>query len=242
MKIGFYDSGLGGLSVLREFYAKYPDHEYIYWGDSARAPYGDKSPEQLKMFLKEALDYMQSKNAELVISACNTTSMFISEIDKSHYPFEVIDLHSVMKKYFSDNSFDETALLATSANIDKERYKEWTVAIQAIKCPKLVPLVEALDFEKAKEEWKIYLKEVKPGVENVIVGCTHYAFLVEKEQGFNFINPAKIALSYCEEILASNKETKSSSLDLYFTTNLEKNIKAANRLLGSSETSNISQC
>ncbi len=236
MKIGFYDSGLGGLSVLRESVLAYPEHDYVYWGDSARAPYGAKSPEQLKVFLKDALDYMQAKEVELVVSACNTTSMYIPDINIATYDFKIIDLHSVMKDFFAANQFDKVALLATEANINKARFEEWSVAVQAIKCPTLVPLVEALDFDAAKKEWQHYLSKVEDGIKNIVVGCTHYAFLLAESEDFQFIDPAHIALAAIGEFALHPATHVSSAheacnIDFHFTANQERNIKAANELL-----------
>ena len=91
MKLGFYDSGLGGLSVLREFVEKYQSrYSYVYFGDSARAPYGTKSPEQLKSYVVEIADYMQEKEVDVLISACNSSSMYLAEIDFDDY-FELDD-------------------------------------------------------------------------------------------------------------------------------------------------------
>lgn len=211
MKIGLYDSGLGGLSVLDRFARQYPEHSYLYFGDSARAPYGDKSPEELKTFVYEIFDYMQSKEVDLVISACNTSSMFLDEMDLSPYNFKVISLFDIMKTFFAKNieleinkcarrssatllSKEKIAFLATPTNIDSQRYLDWGVEIEAIKCPALVPLVEAGELDAAKAEFINYLDMVSADINNVIVGCTHYSFLVPQNSRFSFLDPAEIAL------------------------------------------------
>lgn len=201
MKLGFYDSGLGGLSVLKEFILKYGSkYSYVYYGDSARAPYGEKSPDQLKQYIIEISDFMQEQEVDIMISACNTSSMYLDELDLSDYSFEVISLNAVMKKFFADNNSSfvkkTIALLATNANIDSGRYKQWGVDIYPLKCPKLVPLIESGNLTEAKLEWQNYLKQIPTNIKDLVIGCTHYAFLVEEDSSqFNYINPAKIVLN-----------------------------------------------
>jgi len=200
MKIGFYDSGLGGLSVLREFIKRY-EHEYIYLGDSLRAPYGTKSPQEIISFVYEILDFMQTRKVDLVVSACNTSSMQLDAMDLSPYSFKVISLFETMKKFFAAGTIKEAALLATPSTIASKRYLEWNCSIEAVACPDLVPLVEAGDLSAARARFLEYLSNVKS--RNIIVGCTHYSFLLpinyqslfEKRPdaqigSFKFIDPA----------------------------------------------------
>lgn len=220
MKIGFYDSGLGGISVLKQFLARYPDHDYVYFADTARAPYGDKTEEQLISYVYEIFDFMQEQQVNYVISACNTSSMFLDKVDLSKYDFEVISLFDVMKQFFQDsiategmscrryacNKYDKpVAFLATSTNVDSKRYQEWDIDIHAIKCPKLVPLVEAGDLNLAKQEFLAYLKEAPAETTTAIVGCTHYSFLVPEQSKIEFIDPAKVIVrsKQIEDLMAS---------------------------------------
>lgn len=234
MKIGLYDSGLGGVSVLNKVLEKDIQEswgfDYIYFGDSARAPYGDRGPEELKVFLVEILDFMQKQKVDLVVSACNTTSMFLDQIDLGKYDFPIVCLFDVMKDFFhkqnlgaEDTENTKTiktryAYLATSTNIDTKRYLEWGADIHPIKCPKLVPLVEAGKLEEAKLEFLNYLNEVPEGITHIIHGCTHYPFLepsLDESNGkcFEFIDPATV--------LTNSKEFQKAlgSFDLSQNTN-----------------------
>ncbi len=189
MKIGFYDSGLGGLSVLREFKQRY-QHDYIYLGDSARAPYGTKTPEDLINCVYEILDFMQERGVDLVVSACNTSSMHLDSMNLSKYSFKVISLFETMKLFFAAGTVPEAALLATPSTITSKRYLEWNCNIEAIACPDLVPLVEAGDLSAAHLRFQEYLAGIKSP--NVIVGCTHYSFLLPIASEFSFIDPAVV--------------------------------------------------
>jgi len=250
MKLGFYDSGLGGLSVLKEFIAKFKtQYSYFYFGDSARAPYGNRSKEELKAFIVEILDMMQEEDIDIVISACNTTSMLLSEIDLEDYSFPVIGLYEVMKEFFQ-NSLQGSiyrdlkypiALLATVSTIDSGRYKDWGLDIHPVKCPDIVPLIEAGDLAGASQKWHHYLSTIPQEIKHVIVGCTHFSFMVDdRNPNFEFIDPGKLAveyfsnsvfadslISYDQELISNN----SLELEVKFSKNSEAYSQLANRLI-----------
>lgn len=244
MKLGFYDSGLGGLSVLKEFISKFnTKYSYSYFGDSARAPYGDKSPEQLKSYILEISEYMEAVGVDVLISACNTSSMYLDEIDLSDFSFQIISLKNVMDKYFTDNTGKyenkRVALMATNATIDSGRYKSWSVNIYPVKCPTIVPLLESANLNAAKLEWQNCLNELPEDIHDVIIGCTHYSFLTEPG-AFNFIDPAKLVLEqfsssiFNDGIINYVDTQKKIELDinLHFTKASDEYLKLATELLG----------
>lgn len=255
MKIGLYDSGLGGLSVLNRFLAQYPDFEYIYYGDSARAPYGEKSKEELKSFVTEIFDFMEDKKVDIVISACNTSSMLLHEMDLGDYSFKVLSLFDVMKDHFeieealNANCCDKRkassasyGFLATPANIDIKRYKDWATTVFPVKCPRLVPLVESGKIEKAREEFSNYLSELPEEINKVIVGCTHYSFLVNNKTNnhflnYDFLDPADVLIrskklrEIIDSVLDKSIEYVSSPAQIHCTGNLIKFSQIANDLL-----------
>lgn len=228
MKLGFYDSGLGGLSVLKEFVDKYQaKYSYVYFGDSARAPYGEKSPEQLKSYVLEIAEYMEDKEVDVLISACNSSSMYLDQIDFDDYFFQLISLNNVILKYFTDNKFDsEVALLATKATIDSRRYEKWPVKIYPLVCPDLVPLIEAGNLDQAKARWSEYIDSLPVHINDVIIGCTHFSFLTSSLElrELNYIDPAKLVL---EQFAASvfddgilnyqAKENQELDLNIHFS-------------------------
>lgn len=247
MKLGFYDSGLGGLSVLREFINAYNGiYSYYYFGDSARAPYGNKSKEELKQYIKEILDYMQERDIDVVIAACNTSSMIMHEMDLGIYDFEVINLYDVMNDYFCKNNqnHEEIALLATQSTIDSKRYLNWKVKIYPQACSDLVPLIECGKLNEAKDFFVKHLSSLPSHIKEVIIGCTHFAFLSEElDCKFNFIDPAKISLKYFQQspmsdlfLSKAHKKNQNLDLNLYFSKaddgylNLARNLLHKNNL------------
>jgi glutamate racemase len=217
LRLGFYDSGLGGLSVLKAFIERFGNKfSYFYYGDSANAPYGEKTPQQLLELMKNIFNFMQDKDIDLVISACNTSSMYLDQIDKDDYPFEILSLFSAMKKFFTTYaSTSPIAFLATQATIDSKRYLEWNVEIYPIACPAIVPLMEAGDLESAKLAFDEYLSQVPPEIKTIIIGCTHYSFLVENRHKikYNFIDPAEIITSQFADSVYSISFVRSAPSD-----------------------------
>ena len=200
--IGIFDSGVGGLSVLREALKFLPEENYIYYGDTKNIPYGDKTVEELKIFTKNILDYFKTKNVKAVLCACNTSSANTLHILREYYDFKIFGLIEPTSDYV--NSLQETriGLIATQATVKSEAYKK---AIEksgkklfSVACPKLVRLIESgkLLDEETKQILASYLGELeKENIEKLILGCTHYPFLVPlmKTMGYKddfFVNPA----------------------------------------------------
>ena len=250
MKLGFYDSGLGGLSVLRSFLNKFgTTYSYYYYGDSARAPYGDKSSAEIISYMGDIFQIMHDKEIDVVISACNTSSALLDQMDLDAYLFQVISLVEVVKDYFQ-NSFEAAIIrdfnlsvgfLATQSSVNSGKYRDWGVNTQAIACPKIVPLLEAGNLNEAKIEWNKYLSMLDASVEYVIIGCTHYSFLVDEKQNlkYKFIDPAKLCSEFFSKSIYADSlvsykptnEKKKLELELEFSKSDEKYFKLAQSLL-----------
>jgi glutamate racemase len=245
MKLAFYDSGLGGLSILQEFVERFGSgFDYIYYGDSANAPYGSKSPDELISLVYKIFDFMEEKKIDYLISACNTSSALIHKMDLRSYSFPVINLFDLMLDYFSTSVFSETiALLATEATIKSARYLDWPVSIFPLACPNLVPLVESAQMEEAVFEFQNYLLKLPDEINLVLVGCTHYSFLyreLEKDskisKRYKFIDPAKLMPDYfLDKTLAKRDLTQRTSarlsVELFSSGDHEKFSKLAKNLL-----------
>ncbi|MDA1020976.1 MAG: aspartate/glutamate racemase family protein [Cyanobacteria bacterium] len=238
MRLGFYDSGLGGLSVLKEFIARYGSkYSYVYFGDSARAPYGTKSAEQLKSYVLEIADFMQEKQVDVLVSACNSSSMYLDEMNFEDYFFQIISLNDVLAKYFEANQFDKpVALIATQATIASGRYKNWSVDIHPVACTDLVPLIETGKLDEAKLNWQAHLKNLPETITDVIIGCTHYSFLA-KGADYHFIDPAKLVVEqfassiFDDGLLNYQTKDKELDIDVHFSKADEKYLELVSSLL-----------
>ncbi len=236
--IGLYDSGLGGLSVLKAFIKEFKDDlSFVYVGDSARAPYGTKSREDLINCVEDIFSYFTVRKLDLVVSACNTSSVYLDEMNLSDYPFTIVSLFKTMQQYFKEAKHEKAALLATPSTIASKRYLEWDTAIHPLACPDLVLLMEAGDLDAARVRFLEYLEELPKDIYHVIIGCTHYSFLKPAKSRFNFIDPAEIVVKTLKPSLKSmlkecSKPVVRHNTEIYCTGNLEVFNMMLAKLLG----------
>jgi glutamate racemase len=184
--IGIFDSGLGGLTVLKVLAQKFPQESFCYLGDIARLPYGNKSPETIRKYGVQILNFLKDQNVKALIIACNSAStVFLGEHD-----FEGIPLLNVIepgsREALRVSSDKKIAVLGTSATIRSHAYektlKELDSASVVIEqaCPLFVPLVEEGIVSDPITELvaERYLAEIKKEkIKTVILGCTHYPVL-----------------------------------------------------------------
>ncbi len=192
MKIGLFDSGLGGLTILRAVAKALPEHSYVYYGDTANLPYGDKTEDEIYRFSVAAMDYLFGEGCALVVIACNTASAetlrrLQDEYLPAHYPQRRIlgVIIPTIENMISDN-VKEALLLATKRTVDSGKYERelakrgYPLVLHAVATPGLVPLIEAGQGSVAAETAKGYIKEAlvtHPAITHVILGCTHYTEL-----------------------------------------------------------------
>ncbi|MBP6884520.1 MAG: glutamate racemase [Candidatus Pacebacteria bacterium] len=195
MKIGVFDSGLGGLFTLRAIVKKLPEYDYVYLGDTQRLPYGSRSPETIYQFLQEGIDFLLSKGCALVIVACNTASAealrkLQNEYLPKKYPNRKV-LGVIVPMTEACDGYKNVGLVATEATIASNAYpKEFkkrlkNIKISGIATPLLVPIIEGGDFSNAKAVLTKYLSnfaKIKDGkkvwsIDALLLGCTHYGII-----------------------------------------------------------------
>ena len=215
--IGVFDSGVGGLSVLKELLKELPNEKFLYFGDTLRVPYGDKSLDELLVCTRRILDFFKEKNVKTVIVACNTCSANTLELVKDEYDFETLGLIEPVAKYISGFNVKNIGLIATTATVKSNAYKKaiepFGINVFQQNCPKLVRFAESgeVDGENLQATLKEYLQPLfNEKIEKLILGCTHYPFLVPamKKLGLNdtfFINPALCLAIKTKEFLKANK-------------------------------------
>lgn len=186
--IGVFDSGVGGLTVLKQLNLLLPNENFIYFGDTARIPYGEKTPEQIDNYVKEIMEWFASNNVKAVAMACNTSSAISYEKIKDDYDFPVFSLIEPTARYVSSLKETKIGVIATSATVKSGAYSKNIKKLASKKeifetaCPGLVEIVESNKVETV-EARKLLRKYIEPfiekGVEKIILGCTHYPFLRE---------------------------------------------------------------
>lgn len=186
--IGIFDSGLGGLTVLKVLAEKFPNESFCYLGDIARLPYGNKSPETIRRYGLQILSWLKDQDVKAIIIACNSAStVFLGETSYEGIPLlNVIEPGSAAALAVAQDK--KIAVLGTAATIRSHAYrdtlKRLAPEVQVIEqaCPLLVPIVEEgmVNDEITELVARRYLREIiQQKFSTVILGCTHYPVIKE---------------------------------------------------------------
>ena len=190
--IGIFDSGVGGLTAVAELIRRAPGESFVYFGDTLRAPYGDRLPDEIKRFSRRNARFLRSRGVKAVIVACNTsTANAMAELaaDNSDIPI-VGTVAPTSAEAVRVTAGGNIGVLATGAVVKSGLYEK-TIAsllpcahVTAVACPKLVPLIEAGHTDPADEALtealEEYLTPLKAaGVDSIVLGCTHYPLVRE---------------------------------------------------------------
>ena len=185
LPIGVFDSGVGGISVLKELTALMPNEDYIYLGDSANAPYGTKTLEQVVKLVQEDAAYLYEKGIKALVVACNTaTSAAIQTLREIYQDIPVIGIEPALKPAVLSKEHPTVVVMATPMTIKEKKFHklmqrfETEADIIPLPCPGLMEFVERGELEgEALEQYlqKLFLPYEK--VDAVVLGCTHYPFV-----------------------------------------------------------------
>lgn len=189
--IGVFDSGVGGLTVLNRLLKVLPEQSYIYLGDTARVPYGNKSKETVQQYALQCSQFLVEQGAKLIVVACNTASAVALEYIRALIPVPIIGVidgaAEVAATVTKNNSI---GVIGTKATIRSEAYRKAIiskttkeVSITSVACPLLVPLVE--------ENWQFHPSTAliiseyaqllhENSIDTLVLGCTHYPMLKEQ--------------------------------------------------------------
>jgi glutamate racemase len=212
MKIGIFDSGLGGLIIARAIRKRLPKYDYIFLGDTKRLPYGNKSQSRIYKNTVESIEYLFKKDCVLVIVACNTaSSQALRKIQQTWLPKSAYKDRKVLgvirPTAESVRKFKKIGLIGTMRTVDSSAYVQELKKINSrIKLfskatPKLVPMIESGKYEK--EILQSYLIPFK-NMDALILGCTHYGML--KRQMQNILGK-KIKIIAQEDLLPKKLES-----------------------------------
>ncbi|GGA53335.1 glutamate racemase [Edaphobacter acidisoli] len=186
LTIGVFDSGFGGLTVLRELLPLIPGARYIYLGDTARLPYGSKSHETIARYAVSSARYLHEQGADLLVIACNTATALAFDDIRHAMPIPVIGVIQPGAEAALAASQGQVLVLATQATIQSHAYAHalHSLGLKATEkaCPLLVPLVEEgwTNHPVTDEVIKIYLTEAlteAPEARTLLLGCTHYPLI-----------------------------------------------------------------
>ena len=249
--IGIFDSGVGGLTVLREIIKALPQEDTIYLGDTARVPYGTKSPETVVRFARQITSFLVNRDIKLLVVACNTASAV--SLDALQAEFNIPIVGVIEPGAFQAAAVTKNGKVGVIGTAGTVRSSAYTKAIKRInpdievitaECPMFVPLAEEgwLDNEVARLTAEIYLKNLKDsGVDTLVLGCTHYPLLkgmIGQVMGeaVNLVDSAEETARVVREILAVRGETRPDQErgnHHFFVTDIPAGfIRVGNRFLG----------
>lgn len=212
MPIGVFDSGVGGISVLKELYALMPNENYIYFGDSLNTPYGTKPDKEIERLTKNAAEKLIEMGAKAVVIACNTATSVAANVIRDEMSVPIIGVEPAIKPASLLHSGEKVIVMATPVTLKRQKFLELMglyesyAEIVPLPCPGLAELIE--EFTDDASEIEKYIKNLFAPYENeklgaIVLGCTHYPHIT---------GIIKNALGYDIDIfdggLGTAKETK----------------------------------
>lgn len=217
LPVGVFDSGIGGLTVAREIMRQMPNEKIVYFGDTARVPYGNKSRETVRKYSEQIVRFLLSQEVKAIVVACNTASAYaLPEIEK-HCPVPIIGVVEPGAKTAAGiTKVGRIGVIGTSATVSSGIYTECIrrilpdAQVLGRACPLFVPLVEEGLWEDpvTEEIARRYLQELMDeGIDTLILGCTHYPLIrrtIGKVVGesVQLVNPAYETARELQQLLA----------------------------------------
>ena len=195
--VGIFDSGVGGISTLREMIRELPEERFIYFGDMANAPYGTKSTEEVIACVRTVVERLLSQRIKALVIACNTATGAAAAILRQELTIPVVGMEPALKPASKARKNGSVLVLATPLTLQQEKFenlmKQYGEGAVKVPCPGLMELVEADDSCGALR----YLKELfsrypADRVDAVVLGCTHYVFLKDMIRA---LLPERIAIT-----------------------------------------------
>ena len=230
--IGFIDSGIGGATVLKETLKLLPKQHYIYYSDSINNPYGDKSKQELLNILSDIVIQLENKGCSIIVLACNTAScMCVSDLREKFKNITFLAIEPAYKMVHDKNPSGKTLVMATKGTIESEKFQQLYLKYNnnnTILYPAL-GLAEIIE-EGNEEKINTYLKEnilQFKGVDNVVLGCTHYPIIKENIKKYLgnviFFDGAKGLSVQLKRIVESKKikETQEQIIEFIDSSNSE---------------------
>ena len=219
--IGVFDSGLGGLTAVRELRRILPNEDIVFFGDTGRVPYGSRSPHIIKEYAKQCMDFLEKQNVKMILVACGTVSSVLGEnIEKDRGIHCMGVLEPTVKAAVSATKNKNIGLIATMATVASGSYEKLTAKLMPEAkftgkgCPLFVPLVENGYFSSDCEVTRLVAKDylsVFDGkdIDTLILGCTHYPLLYNlldsiTEHKLSLIDSGKEAAIAAKEYLEEN--------------------------------------
>ncbi|NTW04919.1 MAG: glutamate racemase [Peptococcaceae bacterium] len=240
--IGFFDSGVGGLSVLKESRLILPNEDFIYYADSAHCPYGIKTSEEIIERSIKICDFLLNQGCKIIVVACNTSSVAGLEVYRNKYSIPIIGMEPAIKPAANASKNRRIGVLATSITLNGNRFSSLVEKFQSDSelytqpCPGLVELVEmgepdSYETIELLEKYLTPLMELE--IDTLVLGCTHYPFLKKAivnilGENVNIIDTGHAVAKQINRILSINNLKNSKSTpgkESFFTSGNPQGVK-----------------
>ncbi|MDB9540404.1 glutamate racemase [Anabaenopsis tanganyikae CS-531] len=212
--IGVFDSGVGGLTVLQQLYRHLPNESIIYFGDTARLPYGIRSQAEILQYVRQILNWMQQQRVKMVIMACNTSSALALEIVRREFSMPILGVILPGAKAAVQQG-KRIGVIATPATAKSNAYRHAILEIDAnvqvwqVSCPEFVPLIEQnrIHDPYTTEVARSYLQPlIQQEIDTLVYGCTHYPHLAPVLRSLlpsqvKLVDPAVHVVAACSQEL-----------------------------------------
>ncbi|WP_335982314.1 glutamate racemase [Fusobacterium polymorphum] len=248
-KIGVFDSGLGGVTVLKSLLKDLPYEEYIYYGDSGNAPYGSgKTKEEIQNLCAKIMDFLIENNCKVVVIACNTATVAALEYLKEKYSIPIIGIiDSGAKIAVQNSSLKKVAVFSTEFTANSNAYKntiqkyDRDFEVIQVACIEFCPMIEKgwETYDNNQEILEKYINKIPNDVDALVLGCTHYPIIedyIKKKFNKIILDPA-VGLSFELKKLLKNlnifNDNKIKKKPIFFTTGeIDKFKLTAEKFLG----------
>lgn len=214
--IGIFDSGVGGLTVVRHLWKRFPQERIVYFGDTAHLPYGSRRPEEIIAFGTEITSFLLQFSVKVVVAACNTSSSLSLPYLRERFSVPIIGMIGPgVRAAVRATRNKRVGIIATKATVESGAYEKAfrecapDIRVYSQPCPLFVPLIESGCLEK-KETYQIARSYLRPlqeaGIDTLVFGCTHYPFLTPVIRqilgnGVRFVDPAQEAVKELAALL-----------------------------------------
>lgn len=221
MRVGLFDSGIGGVNVLGELIKKYPHNHYIYYGDTKNLPYGNKSKDELIRLSSNIIEFLINKKVDIIIIACGTVSSNCYNELKEKYQIPIYDIINPTISYLKDCQYNNIGVIATTRTIESKIFDVPNKNIIMKDTPSFVPIIENNLIEENEVVIKNELSYFKE-IDALVLGCTHYPLLGDVISKFFDVRLINMGTCLANKLdLISNDNLQ---IDLYFS-KLSDNIK-----------------
>jgi len=247
--IGIFDSGVGGLTVAREIIDKLPHENIVYLGDTARVPYGGRSPETVMRYSLENTEFLMSENIKMLVVACNTSSAVSLYTLSNKFPVPIIGVvEPGARAAVEKTRLKKVAIIGTETTISSRSYEraiqaiDDSISISGTACPLFVPLIEEgwLEGDVVTLTAREYLSSiVNDGADTIVLGCTHYPMIkhvikdiVQRPLIDSAVETAKEVQNVLKEMNICANENAKATRKFYVTDSPEKFARVGERFLG----------